>query len=210
MDFEPICKTMTKLVGTTFNNRQALLARVKAENLEQINLTREPSNMYDPEAITASVTFRDGTTAVIGHIQNSDRMCLGTLANGKECGAIIEGSVVSKSRTVACSGCGLLFTADKYNTVIKLEGNDKVKWTKCAACHTEFRFNKHNVFVHSCGCYQQVRCGLASSLCRGMEEGLHYTARILEITGGELGEDGKLRSYGCNLRIEALNSLVEV
>jgi hypothetical protein len=210
MDYQPILKTITKLVGTTFNDRQALLARVKAENLEDIILTREPSNMYDPEAITASVTFRDGTTAVIGHIQNSDRMCLGTLANGKECGAIIEGIIVSKSRTVACPGCGLLFTADKFNTVIKLEGMDKVKWTKCAACNTEFRFNKHNVFVHSCGCYQQVRCGLASSLCRGMEEGIEYAGRILEVTGGELGEDGKLRSYGCNLRIEAVNSLVEV
>ena len=210
MDFEPIRKTITKLVGTTFNNRQALLARIKAENIETIILAREPSNMYDPEAITASVTLRDGTMAVIGHIQNSDRMCLGTLANGKECGAIIEGSIVSKSRTVACPGCGLLFTADKFNTVIKLEGMDKVKWTKCAACNTEFRFNKHNVFVHSCGCYQQVRCGLASSLCRGMEEGIEYAGRILEVTGGELGEDGKLRSYGCNLRIEAVNSLVEV
>jgi hypothetical protein len=73
MDYEPIRKTVTKLVGTTFNNRQALLARVKAENLETIVLAREPSNMYDPEAITASVTFHDGTTEVIGHIQNSDR-----------------------------------------------------------------------------------------------------------------------------------------
>jgi hypothetical protein len=208
MDFEPIRKTITKLVGTTFNNRQALLARIKAENIETIILAREPSNMYDPEAITASVTLRDGTMAVIGHIQNSDRMCLGTLANGKECGAIIEGSIVSKSRTVACPGCGLLFTADKFNTIIQMEGQDKVKWTKCAACHTQFRFNKNNVFVHSCGCYQNVRCGLASSLCRALEEGLQYTARILEVTGGELADDGKIRSYGCNIRIEAVNALV--
>jgi hypothetical protein len=210
MDFEPIRKTITKLVGTTFNNRQALLSRIKAENLETIILTREPSNMYDLEAITASVTFRDGTTAVIGHIQNSDRLCLGTLANGKECGAIIEGSVVSKSRTVACPGCGLLFLADKYNTIIKMEGQDKVKWTKCASCNTEFRFSRQNVYIHSCGCYQQVRCGLASSLCRGMEEGLQYTGKILEITGGDIGEGGKLHSFGCNIRIEAVSSLVEV
>lgn len=212
MQNEIIRKTVTKLVGVAFNNRQFLLARVKAENLETIILTREPSNMYDPEAITASVIFRDGTPAVVGMIQNSDRMCLGTLTNGKECGAIIEGSVVSKSRTVACPGCGLLFLADKYNTVVKLEGQDKVKWTKCTACNTQFRFNKHNVFVHSCGCYQQVRCGLASSLCRGMEEGLEYSGRILEITGGDVGPDGKLRSYGCNIRIESseIKSLVEV
>jgi|GEM_PF-1583345 len=212
MDFEPIRKTVTKLVGTTFNNRQALLARVKAENLETIVLAREPSNMYDPEAITASVTFRDGTTAVIGHIQNSDRMCLGTLVNGKECGAIIEGSVVSKSRTVACPGCGLLFTADKYNTVVKLEGQDKVKWTTCSVCNTQFRFNKQNLYICQCGCSQNVRCGLASSLCRGMEEGLEYSARILEVTGGELGEDAKQHSLGCNIRIEAsqIRSLVEV
>jgi hypothetical protein len=209
MDIEPIRKTITKLVGTTFNNRQALLARVKAENLETIILTREPSNMYDPEAITASVTFRDGTTEIIGHIQNSDRMCLGTLKNGQPCGAIIEGSIVSKSRTVACPGCGLLFTADKYNTVVKLEGQDKVKWTRCASCKTQFRYNRHNIFVHSCGCYQNVRCGLASTLCRGMEEGIEYIARILEITGGDVGEDGRLHSYGCNIRIEA-KSLVKV
>ncbi len=209
MEYEPIHKTITKLVGTTFNNRQALLARVKAENIEDIILTREPSNQFDPEAIQASVAFLDGTTAVIGHIQNSDRMCLGTLKNGKDCGAIIEGSIVSKSRTVACPGCGLLFTADKYNTVIQMEGEDKVKWTKCAACNTQFRFNKHNIYVHSCGCYQQVRCGLASALCRGMEEGIQYIGRILEITGGDTGEDGKLRSYGCNIRIEA-KSLVKV
>jgi len=209
MEYEPLKKTISKLVGTTFNNRQALLARVKAENLEDIILTREPSNMYDPEAIVASVIFRDGTPAVIGHIQNSDRMCLGTLANGKECGAIIEGSIVSKSRTVACPGCGLLFLADKYNTIIQMEGQDKVKWTKCSACNTQFRFNKHNVYVHSCGCFQQVRCGLASSLCRGMEEGLEYIARILEVTGGDTGEDGRLHSYGCNILIEA-KSLVNV
>jgi hypothetical protein len=42
-----------------------------------------------------------------------------------------------------------------------------------------------------------------------MEEGLEYTGGILEITGGELGEDGKLHSFGCNIRIEA-KSLVEV
>lgn len=210
MQYQPVTKTITKLVGTTFNNRQALLARVKAENLEDIILSREPGNMYDSEAITASVIFRDGTPAVIGHIQNSDRMCLGTLANGKECATVIEGSIVSKSRNVVCPGCGLLFLADKYNTIIQMEGQDKVKRTKCAACNTQFRFNKHNVFVHSCGCYQQVRCGLASALCRGLEEGLHYTARILEITGGDIGEDGKLHSYGCNIRIEAVGSLVEV
>jgi uncharacterized Zn-finger protein len=209
MDYQPILKTITKLVGTTFNNRQALLARVKAENLETIILAREPSNMYDPEAITASVTFHDGTTAVIGHIQNSDRMCLGTLKNGQACGAVIEGSIVSKSRTVACPGCGLLFTADKYNTVIKLDGPDKIKWTTCSVCNTQFRYNKHNIFVHSCGGYQNVRCGLASSLCRGMEEGLEYSARILEVTGGEIGEDGKQHSLGCNIRIEA-KSLVGV
>jgi hypothetical protein len=209
MQYQPLIKTITKLVGTTFNNRQTLLARVKAENLEDIILSREPSNMYDPEAIIASITFGDGTTAVIGHIQNSDRMCLGTLKNGQACGAIIEGIIVSKSRTVVCPGCGLLFTADKFNTVIQMEGQDNVKWTKCSTCNTQFRFNKHNVFVHSCGCYQQVRCGLASTLCRGIEEGLEYIARILEITGGEIGEDGRLHSYGCNIRIEA-KSLVEV
>jgi len=210
MEYEPLKKTITKLVGTTFNNRQALLARVKQENLETIILTREPSNVYDPEAIQASVKFLDGTTAVIGHIQNSDRMCLGTLANGKECATVIEGSIVSKSRTVACPGCGLLFTADKFNTSIQMEDQDKVKWTRCSACHTQFRFNKHNIYVHSCGCYQQVRCGLASSLCRGMEEGIEYTGRILEVTGGNIGEDGKPRSYGCNIIIEAVKSLVEV
>jgi hypothetical protein len=36
-----------------------------------------------------------------------------------------------------------------------------------------------------------------------MEEGLHYTGKILEITGGDIGECGKLHSYGCNIRIEA-------
>jgi hypothetical protein len=209
MEYQPILKTISKLVGTTFNNRQALLARVKMENLETIILTREPSNMYDPEAITASVTFRDGSTEVIGHIQNSDRQCCGTLKDGRPCGAIIEGSVVSKSRLVACNGCGIVFLADKYNTVIKMEGQDKVKWTTCAACNTQFRFNKQNLYICQCGCSQFVRCGLASALCRGLEEGLHYTARILEITGGDIGEDGKLRSYGCNIRIEA-KSLVEV
>jgi hypothetical protein len=207
---EPIRKTISKLVGTSFGGRQALLARVKQENLEDIILTREPSNQYDPEAIQASVTFRDGSTEVIGHIQNSDRLCLGTLKNGQACGAVIEGSIVSKSRNVACPGCGLLFLADKFNTVIKMEGQDKVKWTKCSACHTQFRFNKHNVYIHSCGCYQQVRCGLASALCRGVEEGIVYTARILEITGGDVGEDGKLHSYGCNIRIEAVGALVKV
>ncbi len=209
MEYEPLKKTITKLVGTTFNNRQALLARVKAEHLEDIILTREPSNIYDPEAITASVTFRDRTTRVIGHIQNSDRMCLGTLANGKECGAIIEGSIVSKSRTVACPGCGLLFTADKFNTTIQMEGQDKVKWTTCTTCNTKFRFNRHNKFVHSCGCWESVRVGLASTLCRGMESGYAYKGSILEITGGDIGEDGKPHSFGCNIRIEA-KSLVEV
>lgn len=210
MDFEPIQKTITKLVGTTFNNRQALLARVKVEKIETIILAREPNNLYDPEAITASVTFRDGTSAVIGHIQNSDRMCCGTLKDGRPCGAIIEGNVVSKSRTVACPGCGLLFTADKYNTTIRMEGQDRILWTKCSVCNTVFRFNKHNIYVHSCGCYQQVRCGLASALCRGMEDGIQYTAKVLEVTGGDVGEDGKLRNLGCNIRIEAVNYMANV
>lgn len=204
-------KSPTKLVGTTFQGRQELLRRLKEEQLQTATLEREPTNPYDPDAILVTVVFRDGTKAAVGHIQNSDRKCLGTLANGKECGAIIEGGAVNKSRTVKCPGCSTMpFTADKDNTTVVLEGTDKVKYTTCPNCGTTFKFNMHNVYVHSCGCSEQARVGLASTICRAMEAGRAFTVRILEVTGGDIGEDGKQRSFGCNIFVEKdeANSLI--
>jgi predicted metal-binding protein len=193
--------TPTKLVGTSFSGRQELLARAKAEKLLTLILEREPTNLFDTDAITATVTFRDGTKAILGHIQNGDRKCLGLLPNGKDCGAIIEGGVVNRSMTVQCPGCSFLFSADRNTQDTVKEGLDVVKYTTCPKCSTRFRHNQHNIYVCKCGCYQQQRIGLASELCRDMEQGIAYKARILEVTGGDT-VNGKKRSFGCNIWIE--------
>jgi hypothetical protein len=208
MDFEPIVKTVTKIVGTTFNNRQSLLARVRDEDKKTAFLELDPANPYDPDAVIVVTQLRDGSEVILGHIQNGDRLCLGVLPNGKACEAIIDGGVISKSRTVKCPNCSKMFFADKTNTVLVPDDPDRKKIVSCS-CGTRFAFGLHNIYVHNCGCSEFARVGLASRIAECMRSGIVYTVQILEVTGGEV-EDGKQRSLGCNIRLEALNALVEV
>jgi len=206
MDFEPIVKTVTKIVGTSFNNRQALLEKVKVEDIKTAFLELDPANPYDPDAVIVVTRLRDGSEVILGHIQNGDRLCLG-VTNGKECGAIIDGATVSHSRTVRCPRCSKMFFADRTNTVLVPDDPDRKKIVTCS-CGTRFAFGLHNIYVHSCGCSEQARVGLASRIAESMRSGIVYTVQILEVTGGEV-EDGKQHSLGCNIRIEALNAMVE-
>jgi hypothetical protein len=201
VSMDPIRNTPTRLVGVTFNGRQELLRRTKEEGIQTASLIREPKNPCDPDAVLCAVTFLDGSVGYIGHIQNSDRLCLGTLPNGQECGTLIDGNMVTRSRTCICPNCGQMFSANNSNTELRMSGEASIKWTTCSSCGTTFELSRNNAYVHTCGSYTQARAGLASALCRGIEAGCAYKCRILEVTGGEV-VDGKQRTLGCNVFIE--------
>jgi hypothetical protein len=70
----------TKIVGTTFEGRQDVIASLKGD--ETIRLRREPDNQYDPNAVAVDVKLKDWTP--IGYISKDNSDISTLLDKGKK------------------------------------------------------------------------------------------------------------------------------
>jgi hypothetical protein len=93
-------KVFSKIVGTTFDNRQEKIVRAKEAGAAMLHLEREPENAYDPDAIGVWVELysKEGgyETIQLGYISNSEYACA-------DCGYIMPGR--GKGAPSACSEC---------------------------------------------------------------------------------------------------------
>lgn len=60
----------TRVAGTTFDNRQNVLALIAKYNPADVDvqLVREPSNAFDSNAVAVTVSVKDKVRAVIGYL----------------------------------------------------------------------------------------------------------------------------------------------
>lgn len=90
-------KFFTKVVGTTFEGRQAYIKLAKEAGVTQVNLRREPTNPYDGFAIAADVILPTGEELQLGYISNKEREC-------NKCGKITPAP--RPNREPVCPICG--------------------------------------------------------------------------------------------------------
>lgn len=182
----------SKIVGTTFEGRQEILARCKQLGIQRLELIREPENRYDTHAV--AVEAQVGRHHLkLGYLTNSDRLCC-------DCGNLVGGSLFDRSRTLRCGECGHCFGYS--DPVITRRGNGE-SMIECPSCGSSVDLWSAKVVpCPNCGGIEYGRGGLATRLSRAMAAGFNYEVRVMEYTGGDLGPDGKSKSLGCNIRIE--------
>lgn len=136
----------TKIVGTTFEGRQDILAECRRQGVEALSLVPEPTSRYDPHAIAveAQITSDSGRvkTARLGFLSNSDRIC-------SDCGMVVGGALFEKSRRLRCPECGQEFG---YDSPVVTAGRDRVPVIECPGCGSSVELGLAKV-VHcpSCG-----------------------------------------------------------
>ena len=95
-------KVNTKIVGTTFEGRQELLAQCRRQGVRELRLVPDPMNRYDPCAVGIEAEIRDSDgnlkTVRLGFLSNSDRVC-------SDCGKVVGGALFERSRTISCPNC---------------------------------------------------------------------------------------------------------
>lgn len=198
----PVCdffpkKINTKIVGTTFEGRQLFLAECRKQGIRKLNLIPDPLNKYDSYAVAVEAQIRrpSGTTKTVrlGYISNSDRVC-------SDCGTMVGGSAFERSKTIQCPGCGYAFGFDD-NVIIS--GPDGDAAIICPQCGNDVELHANKLVVcPKCGGTDFGRAGLATRLFRAIAAGISYTVRVEDYTGGDVGPGGKVKTLGCNIRIE--------
>lgn len=187
----------TKIVGTTFEGRQAKLARCQELGIQTLYLRRDYANPYDPEAVAVEAHLVDSAGNIsevvqLGYLSNSDRMCL-------VCGKMMDGLAFSKTKTVKCPECNKLSLSDGSGS------------STCPECSTVFKTeNAKTIVCPTCYSTDWVRDGLASVVSRVISSGVNYRVRVLDYTGGTVDDKGKTKSRGCNIRLEQLEDDKEI
>lgn len=101
MSKKPITKVFTKIVGTTFDGRQALVAQARYSKIKVLRLVRDYENKYDPNAIAVYADMLDGTgqpePVQLGYISNAVYVC-------NACGFLMDGR--GRGAPKACAECG--------------------------------------------------------------------------------------------------------
>lgn len=77
-----------KVVGTTFDNRQDIIARLKGN--EPVRLVHEAHNQYDPNAIAVHVTCENAEVCHIGYLPKELAATIDTSLNGPSITATIH------------------------------------------------------------------------------------------------------------------------
>jgi len=191
----------TKIVGTTFEGRQELLAECRKQDIRELELVRDPMNRYDPNAIgvEARITDESGNpmTIRLGFLSNSDRVC-------SDCGRLVGGALFEKSRRLRCPDCDFEFG---YDDPVVSRGPDGVAMMLCPQCGEDVELGLAKIVsCPGCSGTDFGRGGLATRLSRALAAGVRYRARVEDFTGGEIGSDGKVKSLGCNIRIDRVDA----
>lgn len=187
----------TKIVGTTFEGRQDILAECRHQGIERLELIPEPRNRYDPCAIAVCARLRHGNTGTrlvqLGYLSNSERVC-------SDCGNLVGGSLFERSRKLRCPECSAFFG---YDDPVVVAGSDGASCMECPACGCSSDLSLAKVVIcPRCGGIDFGRGGLATRMSRALAAGIVYTVRALDYTGGDSGPDGKQKSMGCNIVVE--------
>lgn len=182
----------SKIVGTTFDGRQEILAECRRLGVQRLELVREPDNRYDNHAV--AVEAQVGRNRLrLGYLSNSDRLC-------HDCGNLVGGSLFDRSRTLRCQECGHVFG---YTDPVVGRRDNGETFVECPKCSESVDFwNAKVVACPDCGGIEYGRGGLATRFSRALAAGIHYDVRVMEYTGGDAGSDGKLKSMGCNIVIQ--------
>lgn len=190
-------KVNTKIVGTTFEGRQELLAECRRQGVKQLKLVPDPMNKYDPCAVGVETEIQDNDgrpkTIRLGFLSNSDRVC-------SDCGKVVGGALFEKSKTVQCPSCCKGFG---YDDRVIYQGTDGETAIECPRCGNDVDLHANKLVVcPSCGGTDFGRAGLATRFFRALAAGVQYRVCVADYTGGDIGPDGKRKSLGCNIRIE--------
>lgn len=189
-------KVRTKIVGTTFENRQDVLAKCREQNIRQLRLVPEPTNKYDPFAVAVVADIRDSNskseTLQLGYLSNCDRVC-------SDCGQVVGGSYFENSKTLQCPMCCKVFgTGD---TVIT-QGADGEPVIECPRCGFEVDLDAHKLVIcPRCKGADFGRAGLATRFFRAIAAGQNYEVIVTDYTGGDIGPGGRKKTLGCNIII---------
>ena len=187
----------TKIVGTTFEGRQELLARCRDQGVRDLELVPDPLNRYDPYAVAIEARINDEsgnpTNIRLGFLSNSDRIC-------SDCGTLVGGPMFERSRRLRCNDCGREFGYD--DQVVTQDGNG-VPIIECPGCHSSVDLGLSKVVVcPNCEGNDFGRGGLATRFSRALAAGVRYSVRVMEYTGGDIAPSGRQKSLGCNIRIQ--------
>lgn len=190
-------KVRTKIVGTTFEGRQELLAQCRRQNIRKLKLVPDPMNKYDPCAVAVEADILDERetpkTIRLGYLSNSDRVC-------SDCGKVVGGMMFEHSQTIQCPHCCKTFGMD--DRVIS-QGPDGTTVLECPRCGTDIDFHACKMVIcPNCKGADFGRSGLATRFFRALAAGVTYEVFVADYTGGETGSDGRRKSLGCNIRIE--------
>lgn len=192
-------KVRTKIVGTSFEGRQDLLAECRRQGVRQLKLVPDPMNKYDPCAvgIEAEILDVEGKPKNIrlGFLSNSDRVC-------SDCGQVVGGAYFEKSRTISCPSCCKGFG---FEDRVITQGADGDPVIECPRCGNDVELHANKLVVcPSCKGTDFGRAGLATRFFRALAAGIKYEVRVIDYTGGDIGSNGKKKSLGCNIRIEKI------
>lgn len=194
-------KCHTKIVGTTFEGRQEILATCRDQGVTELELVRDPLNRYDPHAVAIMANIRDvqgqAKSVQLGFLSNGDRICY-------DCGAVVGALLFKQSRRLRCPECSVEFG---YDDPVVSRGPNGTAVMLCPGCGEDVELDLAKVVVcPSCSGTDYGRGGLATRFSRTLAAGIRYRVQVMEYTGGEIGRDGRARSMGCNIRIEKIES----
>lgn len=189
----------TKVVGTTFEGRQQLLAECRRQDIRDLELVPDPTNRYDSHAVAVEARMvSDSGRAVtvrLGFLSNSDRVC-------SDCGKLVGAALFEKSRQLRCPECDFEFG---YDDPVVTRGPSGISQMLCPRCGEDVELGLAKVVsCPGCGGTDFGRGGLATRLSRALAAGIHYRAWVEDYTGGDSTSDGRQRSLGCNIRIERI------
>lgn len=182
----------TKIVGTTFEGRQDLLAECKLQGVTELRLVPDPHNRFDCNAIAieANITDRNDSTQTVrlGYLSNSDRVC-------SDCGQLVGAGLFDRSRTLRCGECDHVFG---YSDPVVGRRNSGETFVSCPKCGDTVDMELAKLVIcPGCGGSDFGRGGLATRFSRALAAGVQYRVRVMEYTGRENG-----KSLGCNIAIQ--------
>lgn len=225
-------KVYTKIVGTTFDNRQAILRACKARNIQILDVIHDYENPVDPFAVALEATFRGWVTTCascgknVMNPQKTDKcaqcgsdqvVCneqdkvlrLGYLSNSERTcmGSLQDGSPCGYIVDGGTWSRSRTYICDKCNTIQNVR--DPGDTFMCENCGKQCGKSEcRTVVCIRCHSAIWARTGLAVKFATAMANGIQYVARVQEYTGGDLDSNGKPKTLGCNVVIERVESSI--